>query len=385
MRTVKDISIEGKTVLVRADYNVPVEKGSITDDYRIRQNIPTLQYLLERGCHVVVVSHLGRPDGEYDSQYSLQPVAAVLEEQLGRSVAFARQFEEVDSQTHTITLCENLRFHPGEENNDQGFARELSMLGEVFVQDGFGVVHRAHASTDTVARLLPSAAGLLLETEVATITNTMDDPDRPLVAIMGGAKVSDKIDLMKRMISRADRMVIGGAMANTFLKYHGYSIGLSTCEDGQESTIADIYREAADKTSGADMIWLPEDGVYVSDRLDASARSKLVATDEVGDSEYILDNYIPDSLVDEVKNAGTVIWNGPVGMTEFPEFTHGSHVIAEAIKESKAKSIVGGGDTAGFVQQNQLLDNFDWVSTGGGAALDLMAGKTLPGIAVLGD
>jgi 3-phosphoglycerate kinase len=384
MKTIRDISVEGKTAIVRADYNVPVSGGEITDDYRIQKNIPTLQYLLEKGCRLVIVSHLGRPDGEYNSRYSLMPVMEVLEKQLDRPVDFASDFDQVEG-ANMITLCENLRFHPGEEANDRDFAQQIARLGDVFVQDGFGVVHRSHASTDAVTEFLPSAAGLLLEEEVRTITETMDNPARPLIAIMGGAKVSDKIELMRRMVSRADRMIIGGAMANTFLKYHGYDIGASTYEDGQEATIDDIYRQAEKKQSEGNMIWLPEDGVYVGESLDTSARSEAVPTDQVGDEDYILDDEIPGSVLDEIKNAGTVVWNGPVGMTEFPDFTHGSRAVAEAIKASHAKSVVGGGDTAGFVQQHGLLDHFDWVSTGGGAALDLMAGKELPGLSALGD
>jgi 3-phosphoglycerate kinase len=312
------------------------------------------------------------------------PVMDVLEKQLDRPVEFASDFDQVDS-ANMITLCENLRFHPGEEANDRDFAQQIARLGDVFVQDGFGVVHRSHASTDAITEFLPSAAGLLLEEEVRTITETMDNPARPLIAIMGGAKVSDKIELMRRMVSRADRMIIGGAMANTFLKYHGYDIGASTYEDGQEATIADIYRQAEKKQSEGNTIWLPEDGVYVGESLDTSARSEAVATNQVGAEDYILDDEIPGSVLDEIKNAGTVIWNGPVGMTEFPDFTHGSRAVAEAIKASHAKSVVGGGDTAGFVQQHGLLEHFDWVSTGGGAALDLMAGKELPGLIALGD
>ncbi|PSO43575.1 phosphoglycerate kinase [Candidatus Saccharibacteria bacterium QS_8_54_8] len=384
MKTIRDISVEGKTVVVRADYNVPVSGGEIADDYRIQKNIPTLQYLLKKGCRLVIVSHLGRPDGEYDWRYSLTGVMEVLEKQLDRPVDFASDFDQVDS-ANMITLCENLRFHPGEEANDRDFAQQIARLGDVFVQDGFGVVHRAHASTDAVTEFLPSAAGLLLEEEVRTITETMDNPDRPLIAIMGGAKVSDKIELMRRMVSRADRMIIGGAMANTFLKYHGYDIGASTYEDGQEATIADIYQQAGKKRSEGNMIWLPEDGVYVGKTLDTSARSEAAATDQVGAGDYILDDEIPGSVLDEIKNAGTVIWNGPLGMTEFPDFTRGSRAVAEAIKASSAKSVVGGGDTAGFVQQHGLLDHFDWVSTGGGAALDLMAGKELPGLIALPD
>ncbi|PSO43951.1 phosphoglycerate kinase [Candidatus Saccharibacteria bacterium SW_7_54_9] len=384
MKTIRDISVEGKTAVVRADYNVPVSGGEIADDYRIQKNIPTLQYLLQKGCRLVIVSHLGRPDGEYDWQYSLMPIMDVLEKQLDRPVDFASDFDQVDS-ANMITLCENLRFHPGEEANDRDFAQQIARLGDVFVQDGFGVAHRSHASTDAITEFLPSVAGLLLEEEVRTITQTMDNPDRPLIAIMGGAKVSDKIELMRRMVSRADRMIIGGAMANTFLKYHGYDIGASTYEDGQKATIDDIYRQAEKKQSDGNTIWLPEDGVYVGKTLDASARSQAAATDQVGAEDYILDDEIPGSVLDEIKNAGTVIWNGPLGMTEFPDFTHGSRAVAEAIKASQAKSVVGGGDTAGFVQQHGLLDNFDWVSTGGGAALDLMAGKKLPGLSALPD
>lgn len=383
MKTIKDISLAGKTAVVRADYNVPVEDGRITDDYRIRKNIQTLQYLLDQDCRLVIISHLGRPQGSPDPAASLRPVSRRLEELLGRSVAFATDFAEVDEQ-QPITVCENLRFYPQEEANDRTFARQLASLGEVFVQDGFGVVHRAHASTQAITEFLPSVAGLLLKEEVDTITSTMEHPDHPLVAIMGGAKVSDKLELMKRMVARADRVLVGGAMANTFLAYHGYDIGRSSFEEGQEQAITEIYAEI-EKQGGTDTLWLPRDGVYVSDVLEASATSTQVATDHIGEDDYVLDNVIPDGIVHEIKAAGTVIWNGPVGMTEFPDFTYGSFRIAEAIGQSNAKSIVGGGDTAAFVQQHGLSDNFDWVSTGGGAALDLMAAKELPGIAALRD
>lgn len=383
MKTVKDISLAGKTVVVRADYNVPVEDGRITDDYRIRKNIQTLQYLLDQDCRLVIISHLGRPQGSPDPAASLRPVVRRLEELLGRSVVFAADFVEVDEQ-QPITVCENLRFHPQEEANDRTFARQLASLGEIFVQDGFGVVHRAHASTEAITEFLPSVAGLLLKEEVDTITATMEHPDHPLVTIMGGAKVSDKLELMKRMVARADRVLVGGAMANTFLAYHGYDIGRSSFEEGQEQAIDEIYAEI-EKQGGRDTLWLPRNGVYVSDVLEASATSTQVATDHIGEDDYVLDNVIPDGIADEIKAAGTVIWNGPVGMTEFPAFTYGSFRIAEAIGRSSAKSIVGGGDTAAFVQQHGLSDNFDWVSTGGGAALDLMAAKELPGIAALRD
>lgn len=381
MKTIRDITIEGKTVLVRADYNVPVADGAITDDYRITKSLPTLKYLLDNGCRIAIISHLGRPEGN-QQQYSLRPVAQRLEELLDCPVAFATEFERGSGEAR-VTVYENLRFHPEEEDNDRDFARQLATLGDVFVQDGFGVVHRAHASTDAITDFLPSVAGLLVDKEVTTITDTMENPQHPLVAIMGGAKVSDKIELIQRLVARADRIVVGGAMANTFLKYEGYDIGKSTFEDGQEQTIAEIYEEAEKQKGSTDLLWLPREYVLVSGVLDASAEAEKVETREVPTDAYILDNYIPDYLIDEIKDAGTVVWNGPVGMTEFPDFTRGSHAIARAIKESKAKSVVGGGDTAGFVQQHGLLDNFDWVSTGGGAALDLMAGKELPGIAAL--
>lgn len=404
MKTVKDITVKGKTILIRADYNVPISEGKVTDDYRIRQSIPTLQYLLEQGCHLVIVSHLGRPGGQPDPKYSLQPIAELLEELLGQTVTFARGFEEVDSDANQVTLCENLRFDPGEEENDQTFARRLAELGEIFVQDGFGVVHRAHASTTAITEHLSSVAGLLLEKETEAITQAMENPKRPLVAIFGGAKISDKIQVVEQFIDRADHILIGGAMANTFFDYEGLEIGYSNYESGQEDTITRLAQKAQQRQeyvpdcksaeSGkvrlwcVDMLELPDD-VAVAKAIDENERRMVVDKNDVQDDEYILD--IGTGTVyrfqDIVARAGTVVWNGPLGLTELPNFAHGSNHLAKTLKDHKHEltSIIGGGDTVGFVIQwdPDKGESFTHVSTGGGAALDFMAGKEMPGIAAL--
>lgn len=404
MKTIKDITAKEKTVLIRADYNVPISEGKVTDDYRIRQSISTLQYLLEQGCHLVIISHLGRPGGQPDPKYSLQPIAELLEELLGQTVTFVRDFEEVDSDANQVTLCENLRFDPGEEENDQAFAQRLAKLGEIFVQDGFGVVHRAHASTTAITEHLPSVAGLLLEKETEAITQAMENPKRPLVAIFGGAKISDKIQVVEQFIDRADHILIGGAMANTFFDYEGLEIGYSNYESGQEDTITRLAQKAQQRQKYVpdcdcvengrvcmkcvDMLGLPED-VAVAKAIDKSERRMVVDKSDVQDDEYILD--IGTSTVyrfqDIVARAGTVVWNGPLGLTELPNFAHGSNYIAKTLKDHKHEltSIIGGGDTVGFAVQwdPDKGESFTHVSTGGGAALDFMAGKEMPGIAAL--
>ncbi len=400
--TIRDVPIERKLVLVRADYNVPLAKdGSISDDFRIRASLPTLKYLLERGCKVVIMSHLGRPDGR-DESLSLRPVADRLSELLGQQVQFVDDCigDKVASAVRStafggVLLLENLRFYKQEEANDSRFAEKIakSTGARYFVQDGFGVVHRAHASTSAITQFIPSVAGLLLEREYSTITKAMEDPARPLVAILGGAKVSDKIGLIERFVHVADKILIGGAMANTFLDYKGYAMGASKLELNQKETLDKIYWAAGEKVGGEhvdDFIILPTD-VAVARDTSIEAKRKDVAVSDVGFDELALDigDRSIERFVRQIDKAKTVIWNGPVGWSELEEFAHGSARIALALASQKRRtmSIIGGGDTADFVLKWDGGDGQDFghISTGGGASLELMAGEKLPGVESLLD
>lgn len=401
-RTVRDVPLRGKVVLVRADYNVPLtDKGEIADDFRIVSSIPTLQYLVGQGCKVVVCSHLGRPDGKTDERFTLEPIAERLSKLLRRPVQFVPEcigdrVKQHAKRLHAgqVLLLENVRFHAGEEANDPHFAKALAedSMAEYFVQDGFGVVHRAHASTDTVTQYLPSVAGLLLEKEYVTIRTAMDSPKVPLVAVLGGAKISDKIAVIEKFVAIADTIIIGGAMANTFLKHKGYPIGKSVHEDGLDGIVKKIY-DTAEKKVGAeavdDFIVLPTD-VAVATKADKTTRRVMVAAADVADNEMILD-IGPDSIataVQIVNEAHTVIWNGTLGYAELPQFSHGSARIALALAaHPNITSVIGGGDTADFVLNWDAASggSFSHVSTGGGASLDLMAGAAMPGVEALLD
>lgn len=405
MKTIRDIDITGKTVLLRADYNVPVIEGEITDDYRISQSLPTIEYLLKNDCKIVIISHLGRPEGDAVEEFSLLPVADRLQKLLGKKVALANDFTEVDSDDNQITILENLRFWPGEEENDKDFAKRLAGLGEVFVQDGFGVVHRAHASTESITEFLPSVGGLLIDKEVRAITAAMENPECPFVAIVGGAKISGKLDVLHALIPKVDRLIIGGAMANTFLvncpEHDVPTIGKSKYEADMQETITELYRAIARKfgvdpednpddysdTRVNNFIYLPRSDVAVGKEASEHEPARIVPTTGVAEDDMILDfGYESMEEVSRiVEGARTIIWNGPLGMTEFDNFAEGSLQLSKAIIESGAFSIVGGGDTAGFLSQQGLTDKFDWVSTGGGATLDFMAGKDMPGISALPD
>lgn len=401
-RTVRDVPLHGKTVLVRADYNVPLTKdGEIDDDFRIISSLPTLKYLLQQECKIIICSHLGRPDGKVNDDFSLEPVAEHLAKLLGQPVQFVPECvgdqvlqKAKKLQKSQVLLLENVRFHAGEETNDQQFARALaeSTIAEYFVQDGFGVVHRAHASTDAITQFLPSVAGLLLEKEYVAIRHTMDHPSRPLVAVLGGAKISDKIAVIEKFVAIADKVVIGGAMANTFFKFHGYQIGKSVYEDGLDGVIQKIY-EAAEKKVGKEkvdeFIILPTD-VAIGRKIGVSERRVSVSVDAVANDEYILDMG-PESIsaaVDVVSEAKTVFWNGTMGYAELPQFAHGSARIALSLASNPdTVSVVGGGDTADFVLKWDATggNSFTHISTGGGASLDLMAGLPMPGIETLLD
>ncbi len=395
-KTIRDVPLEGTTVLLRADYNVPLkEDGSIHDDYRIRASLPTVKRLLKDGCRVVIISHLGRPEGR-DQSLSLEPAAQRLAELLREPVRFVDQTigDKVKmavkrSPSRGVVVLENLRFHAEEEANDEAFARKIAQDSgaKYFVQDGFGVVHRDHASTAAITLFLPSVAGLLLEKEYVSIVGAMKHPKRPLVAIMGGAKVSDKIQVVDELVEKADHLLIGGAMANTFLANNGIAIGASKFEDGQESVIAKIHAAIDAKVgsdAASDFLELPSD-VVVAESIDEPAKNHTVDVTDVAPSERILD-IGPKTIkryVDVINKAGTVIWNGTLGYAELAVFAKGSAAVAEAmVAHTTVESIVGGGDTADFAihWDKKKGDSFSHVSTGGGASLELMAGEKLPGI-----
>lgn len=394
--TIRDVPLEHKTVLLRADYNVPLTKsGEISDDLRIRASLPTINYLLKQGCRVVIISHLGRPEGR-DASLSLAPVAARLSSLLGKTVHFVddtigdKVYQAIKhTPAPSVTLLENLRFCKEEEADDESFARQMAhdSQAQYFVQDGFGVVHRAHASTHAITLCLPSVSGLLLEKEYVTITGAMEKPKRPFVSVIGGAKVSDKIAVIERFVEKADQLIIGGAMANTFLQYKGFAVGKSKAETDQNDTLDTIY-EAARKKVGKDKVEsflkLPTD-VAVAHEIDPNESRRVVPVSSIENDEMALD--IGDDSIETmaaiIKGAGTVIWNGTLGYAELPEFAHGSARLALALASQKeTDSIIGGGDTADFVLKwdGEGGKSFTHVSTGGGASLELMAGDKLPGI-----
>ncbi len=399
-QTIKDVPLHDQTVLVRADYNVPLsDDGSISDDLRIRASVPTIQYLLDQGCRVVIMSHLGRPEGR-DTSLSLEPVAVRLQELLGRDVQFIDDcigenvYQGVRrSPKNSVILLENLRYYPEEEQDDHEFAKQLAKHSHAkyLVQDGFGVVHRAHASTHAITLFLPAVAGLLLEREYVTITEAMENPKRPLVAVLGGAKVSDKIEVVDRFVHIADTLLIGGAMANTFLDYKGYSVGSSKVEEGQKQTLDKIYADAHAKVGERvdEFIVLPTD-VAVAPEVNDQQKRTIRSIKSIQPEDKALD--IGDLSIEQfasiIAKAQTVIWNGPMGVDELQEFSHGSARLCLALAtHPQITSIVGGGDTADFVLKwdGNGGSSFTHVSTGGGASLDLMAGKKLPGVESLLD
>jgi phosphoglycerate kinase len=423
-KTINDVDLQDKRVLLRADYNVPVENGTITDDYRIKQSIETVKALLDKNVRLVICSHLGRPDGKPDKGLSLAPVAQRLSELLGRDVQLAPDCigdatkQMVDAlQPGQVLLLENLRFHPEEEKNDPNFAAQLGQYCDVFVQDGFGVVHRSHASTEAITHHVgASVAGLLLAREVDVITRVMDTPERPLMAIVGGAKISDKIDVLNRFIDIADFIAIGGAMANTFLAADGIDIAKSKYEENDVPVARDILVKAREKAKKERFIfYIPQDGV-VATSLDKTATTRIVDWDAhmiaevenypkqppessriIADDEMILDigPFSGAFIAGGIQLANTVVWNGTMGVTETPSlqgpvgpFARGTELVIDAIVGDyghRPYSLVGGGDTVGYVEQRNLVGAFDHVSTGGGASLELMAGRKLPGVEALQD
>jgi phosphoglycerate kinase len=376
VRSVRDLEVAGKRVLVRADLNVPLgEGGTVADDTRIRAALPTVELLLERGATVILCSHLGRPKGEPKPELSLRPVADRISELLGIDVAFG------DEQGQ-LALLENLRFDPREERNDPAFAAELAARADRFVQDAFGAVHRAHASTVGVAALLPAAAGLLLEAELNAFRNLLDDPDHPFVVVIGGVKVADKIGVIDRMTQLADSVLIGGAMAFTFLAADGVDVGASRHEDEEGQRTARAAMADA-RERGCELL-LPRD-VIVADRFAADAATSVVPVAEIPGGWMGLDigPQTAELYAGRLSGAHTIFWNGPMGVFELEPFAQGTLAVARAVAESDAVSVVGGGDSVAAVNAAGVADAITHVSTGGGAALELIEGKPLPGVEAL--
>jgi phosphoglycerate kinase len=375
VRTLEDIEVDGKRVLVRVDFNVPLQDGRITDDTRIRAALPTLRWLREHGARLLLTSHLGRPKGR-DESFSLAPVAARLGELLDTEVALAPDLDHVPDGD--VVMLENIRFEPGETKNDPELARRLAALADVYVNDAFGSAHRAHASTEGVAHLLPSAAGLLLQREVETLTGILEDPSRPLTAIVGGAKVTDKIGVLEAFLQRADAILIGGAMAFPFLSVQDHSIGSSLCAEED----LDPARQLLER--GADKLRLPVD-LVLGEAFDADTERRELDGVDVPDGWMGLDigPRTAAAYGEEIAAAGTVFWNGPMGAFELEPFAAGTRAVAEAVAATDAITVVGGGDSAAALHQFGLADRVTHLSTGGGASLELIEGKTLPGVEVL--
>ena len=392
--TVRDIDVRGKRVLERVDFNVPLDDSQrITDDTRIRASLPTIQYLLDNGAALILMSHLGRPKGQPNPKYSLRPVAERLGELLARPVTLASDCVGPDVETQAralqpgdVLLLENLRFHAEEEANDPAFARQLASLGEIYVNDAFGTAHRAHASTEGVAHDLPAVAGFLLEKELNFLGGALETPRRPLVAITGGAKVSDKIAVLDRLIDLADAVLIGGGMANTFFKANGLFMGDSLVE---EDKLDEARRLMAKAQSAGKRLVLPVD-VAVADRFAADAERTLTTPDAVAEGWRILD-VGPQTLVafgEVLAGAQTIIWNGTLGVAEFPAFAQGTNALINLLverTEQGAITIIGGGDSAAAVEAAHAASKVTHVSTGGGASLEFLEGRVLPGVAALRD
>ncbi len=386
-KTIEDIDVKGKKVLVRVDYNVPIKDGKVGDDTRIRAAQPTIDYLLQHGAAVILCSHLGRPKGGPDPKYSLKPVAEYLSKQMGKPVAFADDCVGPTAEAAAkalkpgdVLLLENTRFHPEEEKNDMELARKLASLADIYVNDAFGSAHRAHSSTEGVAHFLPAVAGFLMEKEIRYLGQAIADPKRPFVAILGGAKVSDKIGVIRNLLSKADTILIGGGMANTFFKAQGIPVGDSLAEDDALDTARELLK------IGGDKLRLPVDMV-LGDKFDAEAQLRVMPVGPVPDGWRILD-IGPETVAaytKVIKAAGTVVWNGPMGVFEFPKFAKGTFDIAKAVADSSAVSIVGGGDSVAAIQESGLADKITHISTGGGASLEMLEGLVLPGLAALQD
>ena len=388
-KTIKDIELKGKKVLVRCDFNVPMdEEKNITDNTRIVAAMPTIKYLLENNCAVILCSHLGRPKGEFKPEFSLQPVAKELSKLLGKEVIMAKDVVGEDAtskaknlQSGEVMLLENVRYHREETDNDPEFAKKLAEMAEIYVNDAFGAAHRAHASTAGVANYLPAVSGFLIEKELQFLGKALNNPERPFVAILGGAKVSDKIGVIDSLLEKVDTLMIGGGMAYTFFKAQGYNVGNSLCEIDKTGLALEAMEKA--KQKGVKLL-LPVD-TRVGKEFKPDTESKTVAWTEIPDDweGFDIGEKTIEMFKEELKNAKTVIWNGPLGLFEFDQFAIGTNEIAKALSELDATTIIGGGDSGAAVEKAGLADKMTHISTGGGASLEFLEGKKLPGIECL--
>ena len=390
-KTVKDIDLKGKKVFVRCDFNVPMDENqNITDNTRIVAALPTIKYLLEQNCKLILASHLGRPKGEFKSEFSLAPVAKELSKLLGKDVIMAKDVIGEDATTKAsnlkegeILLLENVRFHREETDNDPEFSKKLASMAEIYVNDAFGSAHRAHASTAGIAKYLPAVSGFLIEKELEFLGNAVNNPERPFVAILGGAKVSDKIGVIDSLLEKVDTLMIGGGMAYTFFKAQGYEVGNSICEMDK----LDLAREAMEKAKQKGVkLMLPVD-TKIGKEFKPDTESKIVEYTQIP-AEWEGFDIGPKTIEmfsEELKNAKTVVWNGPLGLFEFDQFAIGTNEIAKVLSEIEATTIIGGGDSAAAVRKAGLQDKMTHISTGGGASLEFLEGKKLPGIECLMD
>lgn len=391
-KTIEDIDVKGKKVLARCDFNVPLKDGEITNDKRIVAALPTIKYLMEHGAKVILCSHLGRPKGEYKPEFSLAPVAKRLSEYLGVEVKLAEDAEVVGANAKAmaaelkdgeVMLLENVRYRAEETKNEENFSKELASLADIFVNDAFGTAHRAHCSTTGVASYLPAVCGYLIQKEIKFMGGALANPKRPLVAILGGAKVSDKIGVIENLIDKCDTIIIGGGMAYTFMKYLGHNIGTSLLEADWVEKAGEMMKKAEDK--GVKFL-IPVDN-KVGKEYDENTEAKVVSSDDIPDGWMGLDigPETQEIFADAIKGAGTVIWNGPMGVSEWDNFAAGTICVAKAVADSGAISIIGGGDSVAAVTKLGFADKMSHISTGGGASLEFLEGKDLPGICALQD
>lgn len=391
-KNLKDFDYSGKKVLVRCDFNVPIKNGEITNDKRIKESLPTIKHLIDQNAKVILMSHLGRPKGKPNKEFSLEPVAKRLEELLDKKVLFLDDDKVVSEETKSkveelkdgeVALLQNTRYVEGEEKNDEAFSKELSSLGQYYVNDAFGTSHRAHASNVGLASNLPSAVGFLVEKEIDIMGKAIEDPERPFVAILGGAKVSDKIGVIENLLELVDKIVIVGAMANTFLKAEGKEVGKSLVEDDKLDLAKELINSAKEKDIN---LILPVD-VVVADDIEAVDSSEVVNVDSIPNDKMAVD--IGEKTIEiigkELEDAKTVVWNGPAGVFEVEKFSNGTFEIAKILSELDATTIIGGGDSASAIEKAGLSDKITHVSTGGGASLELLEGKELPGIKCIED
>lgn len=389
-QSVRDINVSGKKVFVRVDFNVPLQDGAITDDTRIRETLPTIRYLIEQGARIILASHLGRPKGKVVEEMRLAPAGERLAELLGKPVKLAKEAIGSDVQALVdglsdgeILLLENVRFYEGEEKNDPELAKAFASLADIYVNDAFGAAHRAHASTEGIAHYIPAVSGLLMEKELEVLGKALHTPDRPFTAIIGGAKVKDKIDVIDNLMNIADNIIIGGGLAYTFLKARGYEIGKSLV-DNEKLDLALSFIEKA-KAKGVNFL-MPVD-IVVTDDFSADANTNIVDIDGIpADWEGIdIGPKTRELFASTIRESKLVVWNGPMGVFEIEPFSHGTRAVAEACAETSAYTIIGGGDSAAAVEKFQLADKMDHISTGGGASLEFMEGKALPGVVALNE